>query len=166
VPPELRIIDLAAKRPVLLTKSVALWRYLTQERPDYLFSALDFVNIAGWLQRLSGIDTKVIVGVHNTLSVKFRNQAGFWAKLKPYLLRVCYLQSSKIVAVSEGVATDLAATSGLPLEKIRVIYNPVVSEDLLQRAQQKLDHPWFRPGEPPVILGVGRLATAKDFPID
>jgi glycosyltransferase involved in cell wall biosynthesis len=46
---------------------------------------------------------------------------------------------------------------------VHTIYNPVISDDLLQRARQPLDHPWFRSGEPPVILAVGRLAPQKDF---
>jgi glycosyltransferase involved in cell wall biosynthesis len=31
-------------------------------------------------------------------------------------------------------------------------------------ARQAPDHPWLAPGQPPVILGVGRLSQAKDFP--
>lgn len=37
-----------------------------------------------------------------------------------------------------------------------------VSEDA--RARAPLDHPWFMPGEPPVVLGAGRLGRQKDFP--
>ena len=35
---------------------------------------------------------------------------------------------------------------------------------LFAKSEEALDHPWFLPGEPPVILGVGRLTQAKDFP--
>jgi len=34
----------------------------------------------------------------------------------------------------------------------------------LEKAKAPLDHPWFAPGAPPVVLGVGRLAPQKDFP--
>jgi glycosyltransferase involved in cell wall biosynthesis len=50
------------------------------------------------------------------------------------------------------------------MEKIKVIYNPVITPELFAKAEEPLDHPWFRPGEPPVVLGVGRLTQAKDFP--
>src|SRR5690606_23492949 len=30
-------------------------------------------------------------------------------------------------------------------------------------AEEPVDHPWFAPGEPPVVLGVGRLTWQKDF---
>ena len=32
------------------------------------------------------------------------------------------------------------------------------------RAAAPLDHPWFAPGEPPVILAAGRLTEQKDYP--
>jgi len=67
------------------------------------------------------------------------------------------------VAVSRGVADDLARLTGLPREKIQVIYNPVVTPELFVKAEEPLGHPWFAAGEPPVILGVGRLHEAKDF---
>jgi glycosyltransferase involved in cell wall biosynthesis len=31
-------------------------------------------------------------------------------------------------------------------------------------ARMPLSHPWFAPGQPPVILGAGRLVDQKDFP--
>jgi glycosyltransferase involved in cell wall biosynthesis len=65
--------------------------------------------------------------------------------------------------VSQGAAEDLARL-GLPSERIKVIYNPVVTPELFEKANQPVDHPWFEPGSPPVILGVGRLEKQKDFP--
>jgi glycosyltransferase involved in cell wall biosynthesis len=69
-----------------------------------------------------------------------------------------------VVAVSQGAADDIARSSGVPRERVRVIYNPVITPTLLQQIGQTPDHPWFAPGQPPVILGVGRLTAAKDFP--
>ena len=64
----------------------------------------------------------------------------------------------------EGVADDVARLTGIPADTIRVIYNPVVTPAVLAKMQQPVDHPWFAAGEPPVILGVGRLVSQKDFP--
>jgi glycosyltransferase involved in cell wall biosynthesis len=47
--------------------------------------------------------------------------------------------------------------------KTRVIYNPIISDELKTKAAQPLDDPWFTPGHPPVILAVGRLDPAKDY---
>ncbi len=69
-----------------------------------------------------------------------------------------------IVAVSEGVADELARHTGLPRKQIVVIHNAVVSDAVLAKAAEPVPHPWFAPGQPPVILGVGRLTEQKDFP--
>jgi glycosyltransferase involved in cell wall biosynthesis len=79
------------------------------------------------------------------------------------LLRRAYLTADAIVTASGGVADDLAAHAGIPRQRITTVYNPVVGPDLLVNARSPVDHPWFAPGEPPVILGVGRLHPQKDF---
>src|SRR5690606_12307266 len=61
-------------------------------------------------------------------------------------------------------ADELSKVLDLPRNRIRVVYNPVFTEMLLQKAKEPIDHPWLQPGQPPVILGVGRLAWEKDFP--
>jgi glycosyltransferase involved in cell wall biosynthesis len=75
-----------------------------------------------------------------------------------------YVWADGIVAVSEGVAEHLSHTSGLPRDRITVIYNPVVSPQLTDKARQALEDPWFARNQPPVILSVGRLTMAKDYP--
>lgn len=159
VPPEVRVIDL--KSPGIVPKTLALMRYLRQEQPKVLLSLLDNVNSAGWAQRFTGVPTRVVVSVQNNLSQDFRGVKG---KLKPYLVRFSFPWADEIVAVSQGVAEDLARISGLAKENIRVIYNPVVTPELFEKAKEPIDDPWFAPGEPPVLLGVGRLVLQKDFP--
>jgi glycosyltransferase involved in cell wall biosynthesis len=51
----------------------------------------------------------------------------------------------------------------MPRHRIQVIYNPVVSPELQQKLQAPLEHPWFQPNQPPVLLAAGRLAAEKDF---
>jgi glycosyltransferase involved in cell wall biosynthesis len=67
------------------------------------------------------------------------------------------------VAVSSGVADNLAQILGVCGERMGTIYNPVVSPDLAMKAAQPISHPWFSGGGPPVILAVGGLKPAKDF---
>ncbi len=162
VPPGVRVIDL--KSPGILSKTLALRRYLRQEQPNVLLSAIDNVNVGGWAQRLAGVSTRVVISVHNNLSYYLANDTGVTGRLRPYLLRYFYRWADGIVAVSQGVAEDLSCMTGLPLESIRVIYNPVVTPDIFEKAKEPINHPWFAPGEPSVILGVGRLIRQKDFP--
>ena len=81
----------------------------------------------------------------------------------PQLAKRFYPWADKVVAVSQGVADDLASVASLPRRRITVIYNPLVSQSISHRAQQPTGHPWFESGGSPVILAAGRLTPQKDF---
>jgi glycosyltransferase involved in cell wall biosynthesis len=68
------------------------------------------------------------------------------------------------VAVSQGVAEDLARSTGLRGDAIKVIHNPIITPSLRYKANEPFEHPWFKPGQPSVIIAVGRLTPQKDFP--
>lgn len=162
VPPEVRIVDLGAKR--MLYSLPALVRYLRRVRPDAMLSAMNHSNIVAiWARQLAGVKTRLIISEHNTLSVSVRDSKSTRERLMPTLMKLFYRWADAIVVVSRGVMEDLISTTKIPREKVRVIYNPVVTPELLARAEEPLEHPWFAGGEPPVILGVGRLVRQKDF---
>jgi glycosyltransferase involved in cell wall biosynthesis len=79
------------------------------------------------------------------------------------LFRLFYPWADAIVAVSQAAAQDIATLSGIPHERVKVIYNPIMTPSLLEKAQEAPEHPWFTGGQPPVILAVGRLFKVKDF---
>jgi glycosyltransferase involved in cell wall biosynthesis len=79
------------------------------------------------------------------------------------LIRRGYLQAGATVAVSNGVVDDLAACAGIPRSRITTVYNPMVGPVLVAKAQHLPDHPWFAPGEPPVILAVRRPDPQKNL---
>jgi glycosyltransferase involved in cell wall biosynthesis len=79
--------------------------------------------------------------------------------------RMLYRRADAIAAVSNGVASSVAAILGQPAAKIAVVYNPVVHDDLARLAAERVDHPWFAPdADVPVIVAVGRLVPIKDYP--
>ncbi|WP_438317029.1 glycosyltransferase [Candidatus Caldatribacterium sp. SIUC1] len=163
VPKEVPVVDLGARR--VLCSLPGLIRYLRREQPQAMLSALNHANIVAiWAKFLARVKTRLVVSEHSTLSFSTENAPSVRAKFMPFLIRVFYPYADAVVAVSRGVAEDLIARTGLPAEKIKVIYNPVVTPELFTKAEEPLDHPWFRQGEPPVVLGVGRLTKPKDFP--
>jgi glycosyltransferase involved in cell wall biosynthesis len=163
IPSEVRIIDLKSTNH--FTSLKALTQYLRQERPAALLSALHFNNeIAVLAKHWAGVSTKVVVCEQNTLSQRSRHETRLTKRLTPWLAKLAYPKADAVVAVSHGVAQDLHQVLGLPLSQMDVIYNPGVTPELTAKAQEPLDHPWFAAGEPPVILGVGKLETQKDFP--
>lgn len=161
VPPGAQVFDLGVKSVYRAVPGLA--RYLRRRRPDALLSALTHANLVAVLGRLiAHVPVRTCVAVHSTLSVEVRETPGLKGRVIPGLASLLYRRADRVIAVSEGVADDLARCASLPREKIKVIYNPVVTPDLLARAEEPLDHPWFSDGEPPVVLSVGRLTAAKD----
>jgi glycosyltransferase involved in cell wall biosynthesis len=140
-------------------------RYLRHERPAALLSILYANIIAVWARRLAGTPQRVILGEHNTLSSVANGERDLRWHLFPSLARWFYPWADGIVAVSEGVANDLAQLINIPLEHIQVIYNPIVTPDLFEKSTAFIEHPWFKSGEPPVLLAAGRLTVQKAFDV-
>lgn len=164
VPKTVRVEDLKASR--VLTCLPALVRYLRREQPEAMLSVFGYVNIiAIWARRLAGVRTRLFVNEQNTVSLEARNASRWRGRLTPRLIRRFYPGANGIVVVSQGVRDDLAQLTKIPRERITVIYNPsVVRAEVLEKARAPLEHPWFEPGQPPVLLAVGRLEPQKDYP--
>lgn len=162
VPAEIQVVNLDASG--VRRTTVALAKYLKQNQPDALLSALHYANeMAVWAKLLAGVSTKVVVSEHNTFSQAIQKTTPMRKSLLPWFVRCFYPWADEIVAVSQGVAQDLSESTGLPRDRVQSIYNPVITPELVQKAKQPVDHPWFQEGEIPVILGVGKLEAQKDF---
>jgi glycosyltransferase involved in cell wall biosynthesis len=159
------IVDFKSERS--LASFPKLISYLRGEKPKALISALEHTNVlAIWAKRLAFVPTKNIITEHISSSL-ISYAAGYTpSKLRAtlYAMRFTYPLAEKIVTVSQGVADDLVQTIGINKNKLEVIYNPVLNDAMFEKAEQPIDHPWFQPGQPPVLLGVGRLEPQKDFP--
>ena len=162
VPAGVRVIDLHSSR--VLFSLPGLVRYLRRERPQALLSTMDHANIVAlWARKLAWVPNRLVVRVAANLSQSASNASSARGRLMPRLIHKFYPWADAVVAVSQGVADDLVKTARLSRERIQVIYNPIVTPEILEKAEEPLNHPWFAPGEPPVILSVGRLAKQKDY---
>ena len=160
VPSSVRVVDLGARS--VLRSLPKLRRYLRAARPAVLLTTLEDASlVALWAKRLAGVPTRVVV--RQAVTPSFRNPVNWRDRVTPHLVRACYGWADGLVAVSGGVADDLARVTGLSPERITTIYNPVVTAGLHQQASAPVPHPWFTPGAPGVVLGAGRLDKQKDF---
>lgn len=114
--------------------------------------------------RLAAGNVRFYFRVGSPLSVKGRLQSGpLGFRRYRRQVRSWYGGCDGVIVNSIGVGEDLAQLTGLPRQKIHYAPNPAVPDDLPQQAAVSLSHPWFQEGQPPVIVGVGRLSRAKDF---
>ena len=160
--PDVTVVDLNAGRA--LSSLPGLVKYLKQQRPNTLVSAQYYINvIAVWAKSLAGVSTKVVVTERLATSRALAYSGKLKDKLLPVLMRRAYLKANAIVAISKGAAKDLANLVKLPAERIIVIYNPAFDNNIVEKAAEPVDHPWFSDKQRPIILGAGRLTGQKDF---
>lgn len=161
--PAVELVDLGTVRARATVP--ALVGYLRRRRPASLLSTHDRANILAVLaRRLARVRTRVVVREASTFSEHLTDKFGRVAPLVPHVASWAYRRAEKVVAVSQGVRHDLIGNLHLPEEHVVVVGNPVVTPDLHRQRTEQPDDPWMAAGQPPVILGVGRLVPAKDFP--
>jgi len=140
---------------------VAFEKYMRDGRPDVIFSSHGAAN---WriltARRRTELSTVVIPWIHgpNAFKKNTRSLARYGRHR-----RALYHEADKFIAVSRGVAEETAADLELPMDKIAVIYNPVIDSNLDIQAIQPPDHPWFHSIDIPILLAVGRCTAQKDF---
>lgn len=160
--PEVNLVDLRAQR--VIASLPALVRYLKAEKPHGILSAMAHANVvAVWSRYLAREPCTVIVREANTLSAIYRATRSTKEKVAIWFARAFYGWANSIVAPSQGVAEDLLRLRIAPPHKVQVIYNPVVTEELFQKAREEPEHAWLQDKKEPVILAVGRLTPQKDF---
>lgn len=161
LPPEVRVIDLKASR--IVYSVLALARYLREVRPDALLAFQDHAGVAAIVAAmLSRSHTPIFPATHHTWT-KILENCGRKERVLARIASIAYRYAAGVITVSEGAAAAVVGCLGVCRSRVHVIYNPVVTDDLFSKAQTAIEHPWFKTGQPPVILGIGRLNRAKDF---
>lgn len=161
---EVKVIDLRSRG--VLFSLYELVKYLGKERPSALLSAMGHTNVVAVIAgMLAGGATRVVISERNHYSVSTENAKNniVRRKILNFVRPWAYSRADGIVAISCGVADDIAENLGLNRSEIDVVYNPALAPNLLPLSLQNPDHHWFRQDSAPVILGTGRLTPQKDF---
>ena len=168
LPPETwrTLVPLMVRKPLKKIRSLPyLEHYLRTECPVVLMASTNIPNIlAVWASHLARGKTSIILKQDNSVVQATRYTADSLRLKLPNLIRRWYGSSQAIVAVSKGIAQELYQLTSIPHQRIHVIYNPIDFDRISALAEKKLDHPWFQPGQPPVLLATGRLHEQKDYP--
>ncbi|MGE0449178.1 MAG: glycosyltransferase [Vicinamibacterales bacterium] len=161
LPEGARVIDLRKRRTI--HAFAALVRYFRRERPLAALSAQTHLNLVTLAARVaSRAPGRIAVSEHIALDAVLRHAATWKERLFPIGVKLLYPHADAVVAVCRATAERFSSASGLPLDRIAVIYNPVVTADLVERSQAPIEDEWLGDGKPPVILSAGRLTPQKD----
>lgn len=157
VPEGIRIVDLGAPR---LRSAVApLRHYMKRERPDAVLAAMWPLTIVAIVAG-TGVRPRphIIVSEHCPLLEQYAGNMVTIAALTA-TIRIAYRKANAIVAVSHGLAREIAMLAAIPVERVTVINNPV---PVPLRSDADPESLW--PPRPTVrFLAVGALKGAKNY---
>ncbi|MBI5049914.1 MAG: glycosyltransferase [Nitrospirae bacterium] len=137
-----------------------LRRIMAEEGPEVVVSFMWEANILNVLSNLLSHRRKIIlserVAIFENIGALFG--AGVKMNVAKTMIKVFYRFAAHIIAVSEGLKTELTML-GLPENKIDVIYNPLDSSVIQSLAAEAIE------SSSPYIVFVGRLTKQKNIPL-
>lgn len=113
--------------------------------------------------RSSRHPAQVVLAAHTMFSTLLKGRNLLKRLWFTYRLRCMFRSADRLVAISNGVAADVAHIARLDVADIMILPNPVISDEIFQCALQPTGHPSLDAKTEPVILGVGRFSRGKDF---
>lgn len=158
-----RVVDLKAGR--ILGSILPLKRYLTDTRPGCMLACMWPLTIAAIVANLmSGHITRVVVAEHSSWSASERSHARLHRTMLGLTTRLLYRHTAGVVAVSNGVASEVACLASLPPERVTAIYNPISGGRVVPNLQSATVPEAWAKGAHAKVLAVGRLKPIKDYP--
>ncbi len=138
--------------------TLSLIRLLRELTPAVTVSFLNRANCATVISS-NILGTPCILSERTHPTGRFGS--GLGAFLSRAIMRLTYPRSNQVVAVSEGVRADLITNFCVEPSKVCVIYNPIDTDRISERAREAPSIEVLRP----YIVSVGRLVRSKNFPL-
>lgn len=160
------VIEIAPRGPWSFAAGLAA--YMRRSKPDcVLTTSNDIACIALFMRAILAPKVRIIVTQHLSLAAPLEHARGL-SRVKRDLLyramRVLLPFADARIAVSEGVASDMAQMISIAKDTIDVIYNPIVTPDFASKCSELIPWPWPKDGVPTIVY-VGRLALEKRLDI-
>ena len=131
-----------------------VWRL----QPDTLFTSITHMNmLAGLLRPLLPRRTRLVLRETNVCE-RFIGQS----RRRHWLCRFAYRQADTVICQTEFMRRDLAATLGVPDERMVTIYNPLHCH-AIERQSAENSSPFQHEQEGPHVVSLGSLIDVKGF---
>ncbi|WP_116083511.1 glycosyltransferase [Tropicimonas sp. IMCC34011] len=159
-PETIRIISLQSNSNLATIRGLSA--YLKKENPDYLLPSGAVMHVVSAIAKmLSRSSVKIYTRTHIETSLYLKERGFLNRQLLRFLLWAFRNVADGHIAASRGAADDLARVIGVPQEKIDVLYNPSIDDDIIAMSHENVSHPWIMDRSAPVIVCVARLVEQK-----
>lgn len=160
IPPQIGVHDLRARR--VRHAFPPLVDYLRARRPRAVLAALwPLTSLAIWARALAGVPCRLVTTDHCILTLTRPGRSPPMRLAMSAVMRASYAGADQVVAVSRGVAADVARLSGLAPDQIRVINNPVTPLPPAGPVDEAILARWGAGGGPRLVT-VANLKPVKD----
>jgi glycosyltransferase involved in cell wall biosynthesis len=160
IPDDIKIIDLKAVNSFL--SFLPLITIIRKTNYDVIYSTCGGTNASAIVAaRLSGKKVRVVVSERNVMLPPGKNKIK--QLLQHTFKKLTYPKADYVTVVSKALKNEVLHETNVNRTKIKVVYNPIINNDLLLLKEERLDCPIFNT-EIPVILAVGRFVYQKDYP--
>jgi glycosyltransferase involved in cell wall biosynthesis len=141
-----------------------LRRLIKESEPDVVCSVMDYANVASIIAS-KGVARrpKHIISIQNPPQSLYSDSWHIVKRLMPLLIPRYYPSANRIVALSNGVAEEVARLSPGVKGATEVIYNAGVDERVLSRMHEPVDGVDLPESGGPLIVSCGRLIEQKGF---
>ena len=142
-----------------------LIKYLLARKPAILIGSLwSMTTTVALAHHLAGSRAKLCLWEHSTLSIQYAGRGRLHRFILQKSLRFGFARADVRIAVSKGVAEDLARLSHMKREAFSVIYNPLTLRGGDGAGLVEGEKAWGPRGGAR-ILSVGRFKSVKNFPL-
>lgn len=160
LPKDVTVIEAKSMNVILLFWS--LIPIIKKGKYDVLYSTSGGTNVplvtASWF---STSKAKIVLSERTALFAPGKNK---WKQTIQFLLKkMTYKKADYVTCVSQGLMKQMKKHIGVIDNKLKLVNNPIVNEDLLKGKEEELVNEIFSSGKP-IILAVGRLIPLKDYP--
>lgn len=141
----------------------SLARAFRERRPRVALSAGNHFHITASAAYLFAGSPNSVRLLYRASNPPFRGRNIRIGVFLAWLYRLRFRGARRIISVSAELGELLVKSIRFDPSFVVTIANSIDLEAAAERAAQAPEHPWFADGEPPVILGIGRLAPQKNF---
>lgn len=142
-----------------------LIEYLENEKPNILFSAGDPLNFTAYMAKVIGKahSTSLIVSLRNSLEGVCGSSHRLRNGLIKLSIRITYPKANAVVAVSNGLAQEIASMIPEILDRIATIHTHIDVDSVRSQASESIEDDWVDNQDCPLIITAGRLTKQKDI---